>query len=307
MPLRPASSPRTGSAGAVDRADSSGAGGARGAARCGRGAARAATVRCAASAGTGDPVALARSACRHSGRVPATADVVDTAELSVHPGSGGGASLGLPPTLFLAGFVLLALVFWTTFRTRVPLYLSSRDAGEKLAELVPDAAEVRAARSGLRLWRSAAAAGRACARGHGWRGWKLRRCPRWWHGCGCAAYRNAECAAAISGAWTCRSTTWSTPSCRRHPCPRCGTRSAAKCGLVRCSSATASPSPASTPTGCMPLAGAGRPQSLRLAPLNGAPSMRRLDEWVRSLGGYNLPVLQRSVRASRSCACAKTA
>ena len=25
--------------------------------------------------------------------------------------------------------------------------------------------------------------------------------------------------------------------------------------------------------------------------------MRRLDEWVRSLGGYNLPVLQRSVRA----------
>jgi hypothetical protein len=51
--------------------------------------------------------------------------------------------LGLPPSLFLAGFVLLALVFWTTFRTRVPLYLSSRSAGEKLAELLPDAAEVR--------------------------------------------------------------------------------------------------------------------------------------------------------------------
>jgi hypothetical protein len=51
--------------------------------------------------------------------------------------------LDLPPTLFFMGFVLLALVFWTTFRTRVPLYLSSRDAGEKLAELVPQATGVR--------------------------------------------------------------------------------------------------------------------------------------------------------------------
>ncbi len=47
--------------------------------------------------------------------------------------------LNLPPTLFCAGFILLTLVFWTTFRTRVPLYLSSREAGEKLAELVPQA------------------------------------------------------------------------------------------------------------------------------------------------------------------------
>ena len=51
--------------------------------------------------------------------------------------------LDLPPTLFFVGFVLLVLVFWTTFRTRVPLYLSSRDAGEKLAELVPPATAVR--------------------------------------------------------------------------------------------------------------------------------------------------------------------
>ncbi len=49
----------------------------------------------------------------------------------------------LPPSLFLVGFVLLGLVFWTTFRTRVPLYLSSRDAGAKLAGLVPQAAGVR--------------------------------------------------------------------------------------------------------------------------------------------------------------------
>jgi hypothetical protein len=50
--------------------------------------------------------------------------------------------LGLPPGLFLLAFVVLALVFWTTFHTRVPLYLSSRDAGEKLTDLVPVAAGV---------------------------------------------------------------------------------------------------------------------------------------------------------------------
>lgn len=44
----------------------------------------------------------------------------------------------LPPGLFLGGFILSVLVFWTTFRTRVPLYLSSSDAGVKLAALMPD-------------------------------------------------------------------------------------------------------------------------------------------------------------------------
>lgn len=51
--------------------------------------------------------------------------------------------LNLPPALFFSGFVLLVLVFWTSFRTRVPLYLSSREAGEELAELVPNATGVR--------------------------------------------------------------------------------------------------------------------------------------------------------------------
>jgi SAM-dependent methyltransferase len=49
----------------------------------------------------------------------------------------------LPPAVFLLAFVVLALVFWTTFRTRVPLYLSSREAGEKLAELVPQTTDAR--------------------------------------------------------------------------------------------------------------------------------------------------------------------
>jgi hypothetical protein len=51
--------------------------------------------------------------------------------------------LQIPASLFFAAFFLLALIFWTTFWTRVPLYLSSRDAGEKLAALVPSTLDVR--------------------------------------------------------------------------------------------------------------------------------------------------------------------
>jgi len=49
----------------------------------------------------------------------------------------------LPPSLFFTGFILLTLVFWTTFRTRVPLYLSSRDVCEQLAALIPHTTGVR--------------------------------------------------------------------------------------------------------------------------------------------------------------------
>jgi hypothetical protein len=59
------------------------------------------------------------------------------------PGAAALHEWELPPGLFLAGFVLLVLVFWTTFRTRVPLYLSSHDAGEKLAQLMSDADAAR--------------------------------------------------------------------------------------------------------------------------------------------------------------------
>lgn len=46
-------------------------------------------------------------------------------------------TLQLSPAWFLAGFVTFALFFWTTFRSRVPLYLSSREACEQLAQLLP--------------------------------------------------------------------------------------------------------------------------------------------------------------------------
>lgn len=44
---------------------------------------------------------------------------------------------GLPAWSYLAAFVLLALFFWSTFRTRVPLYLSNRKAWDALAALLP--------------------------------------------------------------------------------------------------------------------------------------------------------------------------
>lgn len=45
--------------------------------------------------------------------------------------------LQLPPVIFLAGFVMLLLVFWRTDRSRVPLYLSNRETAAALLELLP--------------------------------------------------------------------------------------------------------------------------------------------------------------------------
>ncbi len=48
-------------------------------------------------------------------------------------------SLGLPPGFFLAAFVILLAVYWSTFRTQVPLYLSSRKIWQTLETLLPAA------------------------------------------------------------------------------------------------------------------------------------------------------------------------
>lgn len=43
----------------------------------------------------------------------------------------------LPPTLFLGAFLVLLLVYWNTFRTQVPLYLSSNKVWHALEHLLP--------------------------------------------------------------------------------------------------------------------------------------------------------------------------
>lgn len=43
----------------------------------------------------------------------------------------------LPPTLFLGAFLVLLLVYWSAFRTQVPLYLSSNKVWHALEHLLP--------------------------------------------------------------------------------------------------------------------------------------------------------------------------
>jgi hypothetical protein len=45
--------------------------------------------------------------------------------------------LELNPWYYFGGFVLLSLVYWSTFRTRVPLYLSGRKVWPEVAALLP--------------------------------------------------------------------------------------------------------------------------------------------------------------------------
>ncbi len=51
----------------------------------------------------------------------------------------GALSLQLSSSWYLAAFVLLVLVYWSVFKTRVPLFLTSSQAHAALADLLPDA------------------------------------------------------------------------------------------------------------------------------------------------------------------------
>ena len=50
---------------------------------------------------------------------------------------------GLPAWVYLVAFVLLVLFYWSTFRTRVPLYLSGRTTWKHLASLLPQSGPFR--------------------------------------------------------------------------------------------------------------------------------------------------------------------
>jgi SAM-dependent methyltransferase len=55
----------------------------------------------------------------------------------------GAHALALPPSLFLAGFMLLLLVFWSTFRTQVPYYPSGRRVWIEVARRLPPGRRLR--------------------------------------------------------------------------------------------------------------------------------------------------------------------
>ncbi|GGC04107.1 hypothetical protein GCM10007205_11610 [Oxalicibacterium flavum] len=51
--------------------------------------------------------------------------------------------LHLPPPLFLGAFLILLLLYWSTFRTRVPFYPSGLPAWQAVEQLLPQVGEVR--------------------------------------------------------------------------------------------------------------------------------------------------------------------
>ena len=57
--------------------------------------------------------------------------------LAFLPAVVGVLGLGLRPEWFLAAFLMLALVYWSSYRTQVPLYLSNRQTAAAVAGLIP--------------------------------------------------------------------------------------------------------------------------------------------------------------------------
>ena len=60
-------------------------------------------------------------------------------ELLFAPALLAGASLQLPPSIFLASFVVLLLIYWSTFRTQVPYFPSGKRAWDAVADRLPPA------------------------------------------------------------------------------------------------------------------------------------------------------------------------
>lgn len=56
------------------------------------------------------------------------------------PALGLALSFDIPPVLFLLAFLLMLAVYWSTFRTQVPLYLSSNKVWAALESLLPSPA-----------------------------------------------------------------------------------------------------------------------------------------------------------------------
>ncbi len=60
-------------------------------------------------------------------------------QLGFVPGLLGMLMLNIPPAYYLCAFLCLVLVYWSTFRTQVPLYLSSKQVWHALQGLMPPA------------------------------------------------------------------------------------------------------------------------------------------------------------------------
>ncbi len=70
---------------------------------------------------------------------------------------------GLPAWIYLAGFALLAMVYWSSFRTQVPLFLSNKLTVHRLAAWLPGSTGAHATRYRQRHRIVGAAPGAGCA------------------------------------------------------------------------------------------------------------------------------------------------
>jgi len=59
------------------------------------------------------------------------------------PGLVAGLSIDISPSWYLLAFLALLAVYWSVFRSQVPLYLSSRAAWQAVADMLPDKSGVR--------------------------------------------------------------------------------------------------------------------------------------------------------------------
>ncbi len=59
------------------------------------------------------------------------------------PGAVELQRVSVHPAWFLGAFLLLLLLFWTTYQTRVPLFLTSREVCKRLASMLPHDAKLR--------------------------------------------------------------------------------------------------------------------------------------------------------------------
>ena len=125
----------------------------------------------------------------------------------VHAAAAFAGQLGIAPGWYLGLFILLSLVHWSTFRTRVPLFLSNRATVDAVAAWFAD-------RPAGSCWTSAAASP-AC-RGR-WQGAfpagassvsRAPRCRTLRHACSAAAVRTCDCSAGTSSRATGATSPW---------------------------------------------------------------------------------------------------
>jgi SAM-dependent methyltransferase len=65
--------------------------------------------------------------------------------LAFAPALVAAARLPIAPAWYLAAFVILTLLYWTSFRTQVPLFLSNRATAETLTTLIPEGGQQKIA------------------------------------------------------------------------------------------------------------------------------------------------------------------